>query len=343
MLLPLGCSDDCPTCATCPEPVEDEIYEGRLYVSMLNGEAGLYVIDLATDSIVDSVMYPWGFGPVDVSPDGKYVAANGIGETLIYNTADMSLVHTIKDFAMADFIRGGTALLGAYRLTAYVYSFPDCELEWSSDSIRWAGYVYFDDRDEVIGVKRPDTVYCYSFRTNETVHRWLVPPDSGGFFMWRSDVNAAGTKFYGIAECADRSEFFILDLTRDSITSEFPLYTPFGYVKLNPKLNEVYVTDPGAVGWTLSPGTVFIFNAETGEYLEGISLYGYNSEIPEFPLDPYDIVLTPDGNYLYIRTGDFKTEPGPVIRINTRTRRVEKLIYFGTDLLASYMAIGPKP
>lgn len=345
VLLSCGCSDDCTTCPTCPEPepIVDEVYDGRLYVSMLNGDAGMYVIDMATDSIIDSVMYFASFGTVDVSPDGKYVVVNAIGETWIYDAADMSLVHRIADFAMADFVRNGTALLGAYRLTSYLYSFPDCQLEWSSDSIRWAGYVYSDERDEVIGVKRPDTIYCYSFKTNKTVHTWLVPPDSGGSAMWRSDVNSAGTRFYGITDYPDRTEFFILDLERDSIISRFPLYTPLGYIKLNPKLNEVYVTDPGAVGWTLSPGTVYIFNAETGEYLEGISLYGYNPQIPEFPLDPHNMEITPDGNHLYIRTGDFKTYAGPLVRINTRTRRVEKLIYLGEELYADDMAIAPKP
>jgi hypothetical protein len=133
-LLPLGCSGDCPSCATCPEPVEDEVYDGRLYVTMINGNAGLYVIDLATDAITDSVVYPWSMGPVDVSPDGRYIAASGLGETLIYDAVDMSLVRTIKDFAKAQFRRNGSALIGAYKYSSYIYSFPGCQLEWSADS-----------------------------------------------------------------------------------------------------------------------------------------------------------------------------------------------------------------
>lgn len=347
VMLLFGCSDYCSTCPACsepePEPVNDKPYDGRLYVTMLSGDVGMYVFDLATDSLIDSVMYKWGMGPVDVSPDGKYVAVDATGDTRIYDVSDMHLMHTIRDLIYADFIRNGTALIGTGRGYSYLYSFPDCQPEWKSCSTPWGGYVYSDERDELISLKYPDTLFTYSLATHTTGRRCIVSSGKGGWQVTSFDVNPAGTMFYGIANSPNGSQFFIFDLEKDTIVSTFSMCSALGDVKLSPKRNEVYVSDPGLPGYQPSPATIYIFDTETGEYLNAISLYGYGQETREYPLAPFELTVAPDGNWLFVQARDLFTMSGALLFVNTSTRRVEKTKFLNDDRQIWYLAVGPKP
>jgi DNA-binding beta-propeller fold protein YncE len=171
----------------------------------------------------------------------------------------------------------------------------------------------------------------------------LIPPDGGGYSLYCIDVNRAGTLLYGLGIGHTGPECFIFDLEGDSLISSYRLYGHLGVVKLHPDEHEVYISDPGLHVPAFTPGTIYVLDAFTGQYLQGISLWGYYDDLPYLALDPWNMEFSPDGSQLFVQTGNINRELGTVLRIDTKTKTVESLLFPEIDRLPEGLAVGPKP
>jgi DNA-binding beta-propeller fold protein YncE len=157
------------------------------------------------------------------------------------------------------------------------------------------------------------------------------------------DMSADDSLMYMICESPRSVLFIAYDLVGDSVIGEHPLYAPYGHVCWNHALDEVYVTDPGIVIPSFTPGTIYVFDGQTGEYLKGISLYGYLGDESWEALSAWYLDISPDGSQLYVCTGHEGREPGTVLRIDTRTGQVEKILFPEFWRWPCRLVVGPKP
>lgn len=353
LLLPFGCSDDCSTCPTCPQvdPNTNALYTGRLYVTMSAGNTGLYVFDLPEEKLIDSVMYPYPMTRVDVSPDGKYVAVEGYNETLVYDARTLEAVSYLPSIYDPTFINDGQELLGSHGGTIYVYHVPGFNLLWSEELPGSGNHVFCDQKNLLFGIAEPDTIFCYSFTTHSIQNIWRAPHTQTDYLLRKITVNETGTMCYGLSSgyrgLGYDGELTVLNLETGTLVRQIPFLTGLGGMAVRPGDDEVYVSDPGdTLGYPyhlFSPGTIFVYGAQTGDYLKGVSLWGYYDNIPQAGMDAREIAITPDGNQLFIQSGHIKRRPGTVARIDTKAKKIESLLFPDIDRYPWGLAVGPKP
>jgi hypothetical protein len=343
-LLVAACSDeDCPTCpvVTC----ENDNYDGRLYFTTNTGDEGLFVVDTKNDSLIDSLI--WGYYPgyeIDLSDDGKLLCVSD----RVFDAFSLGLLGVLAPAVGGKFVRNSTMIVAQHYNLLYTYAVPGYAL-LKTDTIRYrAGYrAYGEKRDELFVYRGADTLMSIDLDSLKVRRMWHVVRPTGGHYYLRDFViGPEGRRVYCLASWG-LAAFIIFDLEADSIISEFTLYGHLGAVRLHPNGREVWVTDPGASALApFQPGTVYIFDAETGEYLEGISLYGYLPGLPHIGLDAWELEFTPDGSHVYVLTGDdFDPPSGNILRIDTKSRQVENILFpvFNQYPYPFSLAIGPKP
>jgi DNA-binding beta-propeller fold protein YncE len=120
------------------------------------------------------------------------------------------------------------------------------------------------------------------------------------------------------------------------------MYGDFGDVAVSPDGKEVYVTDPGGVfqEWP-TPGTIFIFDADNGQYIDGISLFGYGTT-PGMPVPGDEVVFSPSGERAFVAVGRADKAPGTILTVDTKERRVIHVAWSDLGHIPEILAIGPK-
>jgi DNA-binding beta-propeller fold protein YncE len=137
--------------------------------------------------------------------------------------------------------------------------------------------------------------------------------------------------------------FACYDLETESILFTFPMYGDFGDVAVRPDGKEVYVTDPGGPlqDWP-TPGTIFIFDADDGQYIDGISLFGYGT-VPGIPVPGDRIVFSPTGERAFVGVGRSDKTSGSLLNVDTKERRVIHVAWSELGHTPNGdLAIGPK-
>jgi hypothetical protein len=350
-----GCSDD--TCPTCPEPPVDGHYSGLAYLSMQFGFQGFYIYDTDLWQIVDSVMqvgYATGTTVMDVSPDGRYLvvlyADLSFNETRIYDTRTRQQITSIPKSADYEFTADGQFLIRSRQGIFSKFSVPSFALI-SEDTLFDNGvdFTLSAETRSIFAVPDYHDVYQISYDSMKIIREWEPVDQTTGIpiFVYYFDVHPNGNLLY-INGSAGYNEFFVYDLIADSVIASYPMYERFGDIGVTPDGSEVWVTDPGRVDIPFSRpevGTVFIFDAYTGAYTGGVSLYGYINGAPQIALDATRVDFSPDGSEVYISTGAIgpRENSGTFLRIDTRSRELIDNIFPEVDRFPGRVIVGPKP
>jgi len=353
-LAAIGCDDDCPTCPDCNEEV---VYQGRVYVTMNFGPPSIVVFDAATDSVLDSLTIDpnRSYGTAQVTPDGKYLlVGNDLAQTLIFDAATLTQIGQIGGAGLTTLVRDGTALFCAHAGHLTLYSIPEAELilDGLLEHQSFGRLHYDSGSDLVYGIATPIDLYSNSDTTDIVFieldslterRRFRVTDEDGQYYLIRRVyLNFASGVGYALGEY--NGEYYLqFDAETGKIQHRFPLYLTFGDLELSPDGSEVLVCDPGDPFVRLNPGTIYIFDAATGEYTGGISVVGLLPDSPGEPLDVWRLQFSPDGSTLYAATGHLLTRLGTVLKFDPKKRRFLNILFPKIDRLPYDMAIGPIP
>ena len=352
-LLVSGCSKDCPTC---PKEEERKPYKGWLYYTdVFSNQSYIYKVDLETDSIVDSVKHEDSELYTDgaaVSSDGRYVAAwfsdtyATRGSTRLYNAQTLALIGELPEPVDPIFDTDDQWLLGFGGTSAGYFikrlSLPGLE-ELAVDSVRNFWPMIIDpsrnllygnaDQNGAAPAVYPRGFYSYNYVTHEIKSIPLLwsPTDtievdncrlsSSGNILYFNGGEYAGATVWGSIAGA-------FDLNSRTLLWYYPLVTSTGGIAVSPDGSEVWVTDPGPPGYEWNSGTIFILDAATGKYLQGISLFGYLPDSnPYYCLPGRRIVFAPTGDRAYVQARHTFTNPyGTVVVVDTKKRAIVKLL-----------------
>lgn len=357
-LLVSGCSEDCPTC---PKEYERIPYKGWLYYTEGNSDGtSLFKVDLETDSIVDSIKHEDGAlytNGAAVSSDGRYLAtwysdvAITRGLTRLYNAQTLVQIGELPQRLASFFDAEDKWLLGfdsfnsfetGYRISRL--SLPDLTTI-SVDSVRNLQpriidpdrnqfYCYAEQTGAAPAVY-PRGLYSFNYVTHELKSTPLLwsPTDTSKVVSSLS-LSADGEILYFIAESPEGIPLIhgiaagAYNLKSRTLLWYYPLMSWTGGIAVSPDGKEVWLTDPGPPGYEWNSGTIFILDAATGRYLQGISLFGYLPDSnPYYCLPGRGIVFTPTGDRAYLQARHTFTNPyGTVVVIDTKKRAIIKLL-----------------
>jgi hypothetical protein len=352
-LLVSGCSKDCPTC---PKIEETKHYKGWLYyVDYSPLSYNVYKVDMETDSIVDSLLYSditvMANGEA-ISSDGKYLAVWFSNSSLslrrlrLYNAQTTTLIREISGLAGIAFDVNNNWLLaftGGAGNRILRLSLPDLTT-LAVDTVHnfWPDIID-PERHLLYGVASETSsqpvVYhrgFYSFdyvqhqmqlvpilwTPTDTIQMYQLCPNSNGNILYfTGGSEPGGATIWGAMAGA-------FDLNSRTLLWYYPLVTPTGGIALSPDGKEVWVTDPGPFGYEWDSGTIFILDAATGSYLQGISLFGYLPDSnPYYCLAGREIVFAPTGDRAYVGTSIRPPNPyGTVVVVDAKKRAITKLL-----------------
>jgi hypothetical protein len=353
----LSCCDDCPTC---PMDQPTPPYKGWVYFDQQGDAPDIFRIDTETGEPYDSVPNDPDYsspGDIAVSPDGRYLAVSyccnpfPLTITRIYDAQTLALLHTFQTGMNPIFPSRHNIMVGFSYGYVYIYSIPDFEMIFS-DSIGLTMFHKLYEKDDLIystliyGGDRTDSVdiFAYDYLQRKIAHKWAIRADDGLRIQpFVLDIHPDGKSIYflGGDPHSTFAAFYRYDLETQSIAFSFPMYGTFGDVAVRPDGKEVYVTDPGGIfqEWP-TPGTIFIFDAYSGEYLDGISLFGY--DIPGIPVAGDEIVFTPTGERAFVGVGRADKGPGSILTVDTKERRVIHNAWPDLGHVPYKLALGPK-
>ena len=357
-LLVNGCSKDCPTC---PKEAERKPYKGWLYYTDdYSDQTNLYKVDLETDSIVDSMKHEdvalYANGAA-VSSDGRYLAVwySDVmitrGSTRLYNAQTLGLIGELPQRLGCFFDAEDHWLLGldlGFDINSAAYRISRLSISSlttiSTDTVSNFWPMIIDpSRNLLYGnavqnssapAVYPRGFYSYNYVTHEIESIPLLwsPTDtikdvyslslsSSGEILYFTVDEPAGVTVWGAAAGA-------YNLNSRTLLWYYPLVTPIGGIAVSPDGSEVWVTDPGPTGYEWNSGTIFILDAATGRYLQGISMYGYLPDAnPYYCLPGREIVFAPTGDRAYVQARQTFTNPyGTVVVVDTKKRAIVKLL-----------------
>jgi hypothetical protein len=372
-LLVSGCSDDCPTC---PKEYERIPYRGWLYYTDgFSAGTALFKVDLETDSIVDSIRHEDGALytiSAAVSSDGRYLAAwyddtyLTRGSTRLYNAQTLALIGELPRRLGAYFDTEDQWLLGFESFDSFVTGYRISKLSLpslttiSTDSVRNFRPMIIDpSRNLLYGVAEqhsaapavyPRGLYSFNYASHELISVPLLwSPTDTAKVVYSLSLSANGEILYFIVETPEDVTIWGMaagayNLKSRTLLWYYPLVSWTGGIAVSPDGKEVWVTDPGPTGFDWNSGTIFILDAATGRYLQGISLFGYLPDSnPIFCLPGRDIVFAPTGDRAYVQARQTFTNPyGTVVVVDTKKRAIVKLLRPDMNCEPGELLICPK-
>jgi len=358
----LSCGDD--DCPVCPDP-DKKIppYRGWVYTTSGWDKGSVYKIDAETGEPVDSVLKATNMmsgGHIDVSQDGLFLAVSHCcerdsitgenlgGYTQIYDAQTLAPIHEFPFIFVPVFAAGHNLLLGMGYDSIRTISLPDFQIIDSHPAKRIWHPVLVEEDSLIYGVidHALDSIIAYNYVTRRIHQTWPVRNKFGDpIFLRHIDVHPNGKRvfFLGSDNVDPFGMFGCYDLPSSSLMYTYrQLFTDFGDVKVSPDGRDVYVTDPGGSLMPYpAPGTVYVFDADNGSYITGISLYGLGT-YPGNPLPAFWMVFAPTGGYVYVSAGDPTKAHGTVLTIDTDERRVINLTWPELWHIPMKVVVGPK-
>jgi hypothetical protein len=370
-LLLNSCSNDCPTCPT-DKPVEH--YKGWLYYTDLSPVLyNIYKVDMETDSIVDSLTYgdPSVAGyATAMSSDGRYLVAwfgdtyLHIATTRLYDAQTLTMISEIPQKAYACFFDTENRWILAYDVNAtggaqfLRLSLPDLTV-LATDTVHNFWPIMIDPARHKIYGQASETsskpvVYHRGFYSYDYVQHQMqlipilwTPNDTCQVFTPKlsGDGNTLyfiGMEFTGATIFGSIAAAF--DLGTRALLWHYPLVGASGGIDVSPDGKEVWLTDPGAPGYDWDSGTIFILDAATGRFLQGISMYGYQPDNnPHFCLPGRQVLFSPTGEKVYVCTDITMTNPyGTVVVVDAKKRTITKLLRPDMHSEPMSLCLGPK-
>jgi hypothetical protein len=349
-----SCCEDCPT-----GPVQPKPYRGWLYATDFESE-WLYKIDIETDSLVDSVQYVadeiYSPGAIGVSSDGQYISVSYHDTyltdrlTIIYDAQTLDEIHRLEGEYGPLFITHENLYVGFAYDSIHFYSLPGFNRIYSDSTPSVGLPILRSDKSLIYlyGVLNParfDSTFiaAYDYQSMEIVDQWFIHDSRDTLVtIYAYDIHPDGQRLYCVTLSKyDGINITCYDLQEREIIFQTPFSTTTGSLKLSPDGREMYVTNPGYPMQDEIPGIIFVFDTETGNYIDGISLYG-QVEYPTAPLYATPIVFTPTGGKAYVGSGRHGQGTGTVSVIDTRERKIIKNIWPDMGHFIQSLCIGPK-
>jgi len=347
-------------CEDCIINPQTQPYQGYLYVA--DTENGwVYQIDTETDSLVDSVNYVSGqqyyAGNLDVSPDGKYLAVGyginypEIGQvTVIYDAQTLNVIMELQYSYKPAFILEQNLMLGFMHDSVHIYSIPDFT-KIHADTITSDLFPVVDESKNIAylyGTLTPDRldstyIAAYDYIQRKVVDTWFIRDSQDSLVLiFQTDIHLSDARLYCTGGSNnDGLNLICYDLERRETIYATPTSSQTGSLRISPDGQEIYISDPGWFGQTSIPGIIFVHDASSGNYIDGISLYG-SGEYPAIPLYATPIIFTPTGEKAYVGSGRLEKGSGTISVIDTQERKVIKHIWPDKGHYFLYMCIGPK-
>ncbi len=339
----LSCDEDCPTC---PEP-DNGRSQGRAYVAIPDGINGIYVIDLETDSVIDSVKFgEYGGGDARVSRDGRYLLTSATDQQFrVYDTRNMSIVAASPAFGSFELVRSDSAILGQYYSMLTLVSFPDLDTLLQRDvSVRPISVRYSEQRRVAYTLRGADTLVAVSVDSLVVVDEWIIRSGQESSFYLNSRAFSHDDRFAYFTAYGPGSALFVTyNLETRQIVATHPINGPVGRIAVSPDGKEVWVTDPWSIRTSWVSNGIWVFDGRTGRFKRTISLVGYLPSNPMEPLIARAIEFAPDGKNVIVGTGDYLTQGGTILRISTLTNTVEKIYFPDFQRYPYDIAVGKKP
>ncbi len=360
-----GCSEDCPTC---PTETKVEPYKGWLYYVELNPQLyDVYVVDMETDSIVDSIdvpTEPTGF--LDVSEDGRYLAVTAspledIGvHCYLYDAQTREYIGELSDRMGPFFDLTNNLVVGNVPVEngeyggVRVLSYPSLSLvhEDQIPGIAYGVEVIDPPRHTAYGaISRRDggksnQLYSYDYVDREFTHYPIIDQiyeDTAGVF--RMCLNSAGTRVFFRAAVAisftERYEFVgAYDLPSRTLIWQKQVRGAWGGIGISPDDQELYVHEVGYIPDFLT-GVIFVLDPNTGAQLHAYSSFGWLDNQYQ-PIGAEEPIFSPTGDKLYVGGGSLGQGAGMLALFDPRERELVKFITPDFHRAIGRMAIGPK-
>ncbi|MBD3217230.1 MAG: hypothetical protein GF310_03060, partial [candidate division Zixibacteria bacterium] len=311
-----SCCEDCPV-----GPVQPKPYKGWLYATDFASE-WLYKIDTETDSLVDSVQYVtdeiYSPGALGVSSDGRYLSLSYYNSnltdrlTIIYNAQTLQEVNRLEREYGSLFITQENLFIGFAHDSIHYYNLPGFNRIYSESTPSLGQPIFRSDQNRIYlhGVLNPASfdstfIAAYDYRNREISEQWFIHDSRDSLVdIYSFDIHPDGRRLYCVTGSDyDGINITCYDLQEREIIFQTPFSTTTGSLKISPDGQEMYVTYPGYFMQYDIPGIIFVFDTETGNYIDGISLHGQVDEYPSVPLYAREIVFTPTGEKAYVGSG----------------------------------------
>lgn len=339
----MSCDKDCPTC---PEP-DDGRSQGRAYIAIPDGINGIYVIDLETDSVVDSVKFrEESVVNIRLTSDDRYLMASVTDDLFrVYDARDLSVISTCPTFGWFEAVRNDSAILGLSGTSFLLLSFPDLDTIATNDlGVRSISFKYSTRTRQAYTLRGSDTLVSVSADSLVIVDEWVIRHGEVSEFYLNSRAISHDDRFaYFTATGATSALFITYNLETRQIVATHPINGPVGRIAVSPDGKEVWVTDPWTSRTPWVSNGIWVFDGRTGQFKRTISLVGYLPGDPLEPLIARAIEFAPDGKNVIVGTGDYFTQRGTVLRISTLTNTVEKIYFPDFQRYPYDIAVGKKP
>lgn len=329
-----------------PEP------EYLLYAAMHGySEGWIAVINCATDSVIDSITHGFQTGPGIVAcPDGKYFAVLGSGRPPeIFDAVTRTPLTSLSAPSLPPvFLPSERIIICPQFDSSLVYNIPGFNLKevwarprWMTGPLGSSGRVASADNQHD-SMSHPSYQYVVFDSNGAPIDSFAIRPDSGTLlqvdlpFTFSQD----GTHFYGIAF----GNVYPVSLAGYDLANHSLVFLQrTGYIphdcRVSPDGREVWTADYGdRLGWDPDhKPSVHVYDAVTGVLKDTVSL---SWSEPGFAgiLRPWSIRFLPNSDKVYINS-----VRGPILVVNSRTKKLYKLIFSESGRFTEDIDLAPRP
>ena len=353
-----GCSDD--DCPTCPKDEAVKPYKGFLYYVELNPQLyDVYVVEMETDSIVDSIDVPdepTGF--LDVSSDGQYLAVTSspledIGvHCYLYDAQTREFIRELPDRMVPFFDVTHNLVVGnvPFENDAYggvrILSYPSFSLVYEDTTLSGFGTDLIDAPHHKIYGRSDSRIHSYDYINRTFTSHPIIDQIYGHECTIKQFcLNPAGTKIYFKAGVGGSPEYEMIgafDLAASQLLWYKIIRGPWGGIAVSPDDREIYADEVGS-SHGINPGVLFVIDSQTGVQLQAFSLAGHSSTNPHFLIAAESFIYSPTGEKLYIGGGSLARGGGMLATFDPIEREWIKFITPDFNRGVGHrMVIGPK-
>jgi len=358
LLLCSNCCDDCPTC---PDESDDKQQHYKMYVSAWDNDAGramLLSIDIPADTIIDSVTLTAEqhklaadaastfYSLFTLTPDNKRILVSGnliLKTTLVFNTSDLSYDTTLDFYGEFHFDR--IRNIGLVNMIDGLFKFSPDNFQFTDSLSKQFAYSQLDTANGIIYLTGPlvgedfSTVYRVDYLTMSLIDSVLIRDYLGNMIVIYEMLpipEYGRLYFYG--SVGGPSYSFIYDLQNERMVSSTLHTTPFGNFVRSANGQTVYMSDPGNEFLDIRGSyLIWIYSVPDDQVTGAYSTLTSDTLGTRF-LDIQDMLLTPDGRYLY---GGCGLKSG-LLRYDLETGASSNVFSKFYPLLPGAIAVGEK-
>jgi len=356
LLLTGSCCEDCPVC---PENPPEAQQHYKMYVGARDVEAQkglLLVMDIPADTVIDSVTVTMEKQqpPAEaastfwmlfaLTPDNsRLLIQGGSNTTVVFKTNDLSYDTTL-DYC-GDYHFDRIRSIGLVNTINGLFKFNPDDFQLTDSLSRQFAFCQLDTANAVIyliGLWGEDvsTVYRVDYLTMTLIDSLLIRDSLGSLIMIYEMLPIADyDRLYFFGKIVGMSFSFIYDLQNKRIISSVPHSTAFGNFLGTADGQTVYMSDPGNLFFDIYGSNNIWLYSVPDDSVVGFYSTLVSDALGTRHLDIQDMILTPDGRYLY---GGCSFEPGLIKYDLSTGLGISLLSKLYPPLLPSAIEIGEK-